>query len=45
MKGFVDTNIVIDYLNGVEGALKELGRYAQPAISAITFVEVLVGGR
>jgi predicted nucleic acid-binding protein len=43
MKTVVDTNILIDYLNGVEAAREELGRYTQAVISVITFVEVLVG--
>jgi len=27
MKAVIDTNILIDYLNGVEAAREELGRY------------------
>ncbi|KWB79833.1 type II toxin-antitoxin system VapC family toxin [Burkholderia ubonensis] len=38
-----DTNILIDYLNGVEAAKTELARYPAPAISTITWMEVLVG--
>lgn len=38
-----DTNILIDYLNGVELAKIELGRYADKAISPITWMEVMVG--
>ena len=40
-----DTNILIDYLNGVEAARTELGRYSDKAISLITWMEVMVGGR
>ncbi len=38
-----DTNILIDYLNGVEQAKAELERYADKAISVITWMEVMVG--
>lgn len=43
MKAVFDTNILIDYLNGVEAAREELGRCTQPVISVITHIEVLVG--
>lgn len=38
-----DTNILIDYLNGVEQAKTELDRYSDKAISLITWMEVMVG--
>jgi predicted nucleic acid-binding protein len=38
-----DTNILIDYLNGVEQARTELDKYADKAISLITWMEVMVG--
>jgi predicted nucleic acid-binding protein len=38
-----DTCILIDYLNGVGAAKKELARYEYRAISTITWMEVLVG--
>ncbi|WP_179404331.1 type II toxin-antitoxin system VapC family toxin [Burkholderia guangdongensis] len=38
-----DTNVLIDYLNGIEAAKAELDRYTTRAISAITWMEVLVG--
>lgn len=38
-----DTNILIDYLNGVEQAKIELGKYSYKAISMITRMEVRVG--
>ena len=38
-----DTNILIDYLNGVGQAKTELDRYADKAISLITWMEVMVG--
>ncbi|MBT2795364.1 type II toxin-antitoxin system VapC family toxin [Paraburkholderia strydomiana] len=43
VKALFDTNILIDYLNGVGAAKKELARYEYRAISAITWMEVLVG--
>lgn len=39
----LDTNIVIDYLNGVAAAKRELERYDTVAISMITWIEVMVG--
>ena len=38
-----DTNILIDYLNGIEQAKQELDRYTDKAISVITWMEVMVG--
>lgn len=43
MRALFDSNILIDYLNGVAAAKAELARYETPAISAITWIEVLVG--
>lgn len=43
MKALFDTNILIDYLNGVEAAKTELARYERPAISVISWIEVLAG--
>lgn len=43
VKALFDTNILIDYLNGLSGAKKELERYEYRAISMITWMEVLVG--
>lgn len=45
MKAVFDTNIVVDYLNGIAEAKAELALYDQPAISAITWIEVMVGAR
>lgn len=39
----IDTNVLIDFLAGAEAARDELGRYRRPAISLITWMEVLVG--
>jgi predicted nucleic acid-binding protein len=38
-----DTNILIDYLNGVAPARDELARYPDGAISIISCMEVLIG--
>ena len=43
VKALFDTNILIDYLNGVAAAKQELARYRERAISVITWMEVLVG--
>lgn len=43
MKAVLDTNILIDYLNGHEEAAREIERYGQPVISRITWLEVLAG--
>lgn len=45
MKALFDTNILIDYLNGVDGSKKELGRYDHRLISIVTWMEVLAGAR
>lgn len=39
----IDINILIDFLTGAEAAREELNRYAKPAISLITWMEVLAG--
>lgn len=36
-----DTNILIDHLNGIAKATRELGRTSDPAISMITWIEVM----
>ncbi|MDD2741895.1 MAG: type II toxin-antitoxin system VapC family toxin [Rhodocyclaceae bacterium] len=38
-----DTNILIDYLNGVDQAKIEMERYSDKAISLITWMEVMIG--
>jgi len=42
MKALVDTNILIDYVQALEDAGKELSRYDQISISRITWIEFLV---
>lgn len=43
MQALFDTCIVIDYLNGISQAKTELSQYSQKFISAITWMEVMVG--
>ncbi len=43
MKALLDSNILIDYLNGVEEAKREIERYRAPMISSITWMEVMAG--
>ena len=45
VKALFDTNILIDYLNGVKAAAKELSRFETPLISRITWMELLSGAR
>ena len=45
MRALFDTNILIDYLNGLEAAKAEIARYERPAISVISWIEVLAGTR
>jgi predicted nucleic acid-binding protein len=43
VKVLFDTNILIDYLSGVEAAKAEFNRFDNQAISLITWMEVMVG--
>ena len=43
VKALFDTNVLIDYLNGIEAADQELSRYAGKAISIISWMEVMAG--
>jgi hypothetical protein len=45
VRALFDTNILIDYLGGVEAARAELARHADRCISVVTWMEVLVGVR
>lgn len=45
IKALFDTNILIDYLNGISQAKTELARYEHRLISTITWIEVLVGAK
>ena len=44
MKALFDTNILIDYLNGITAARKELALYETRAISIVTWMEVMSEG-
>ena len=43
MKAVFDTNILVDYLNGISAASRELDQYEEIAISIVTWMEVLAG--
>jgi predicted nucleic acid-binding protein len=43
VKAVLDTNILIDYLNGRPAAQQEIASYTHPAISFITWMEVMAG--
>lgn len=43
MKAVVDTNILIDYLNGSRKAKHELDSFEELYVSLITWMEILVG--
>ena len=43
MMAVFDTNLLIDFLNGVEKARTTLLEYEEPAISRVTWMEVLAG--
>ena len=45
MKALFDTNILIDYLNGIDASKVELGRHQERLISIVTWMEVLAGTR
>ena len=43
MKAVFDTNILVDYLNGISAANHEIECYEEIAISIVTWMEVLAG--
>jgi predicted nucleic acid-binding protein len=43
VKALLDTNVLVDYLRGAPEARGELARYAPPAVSLVTWMEILVG--
>lgn len=43
VKALLDTNILIDFLRGIQAARDELNRYQDKAISIVTWMEVMVG--
>jgi len=45
MRALIDSNILIDFLEGNEAASDELDKYDNATISRITWIEVFVGAR
>lgn len=45
MKALFDTNILIDYLNGLDAADQEFRRHTQKLISVVTWMEIQVGAK
>ena len=45
MKAVLDTNILIDYLNGETKASEEIGLYDKRLISIVTWMEILAGAK
>jgi len=45
MKAVFDSDVLIDYLQGLPQAREELARYRQPHYSIITFMELHCGAR
>lgn len=43
MRALIDSDVLIDYLQGLERAKIELERYSQPEISIISWMEVMAG--
>lgn len=43
VRALFDTNVLIDHLNNVEEAGRELERYDDKAVSVITWIEVMAG--
>ena len=43
MRAAFDTNILVDYLNGVAAARAELERFDERLISIVTWMDVMVG--
>lgn len=45
MRPVLDTCILVDYLAGREDAKREMNRYQRPYISAMTWMEVMMGAQ
>ena len=43
MKAIFDSDILIDYLDGIEKAREELHKYSERCISIISWIEIMVG--
>jgi predicted nucleic acid-binding protein len=45
MKAVIDSDVLIDYLQGLPAAKEELARYRAPHYSIISYMELLCGAR
>ncbi len=45
MRAVIDSDVLVDYLQGLPGAAEELARYADRCISLISWMEVMVGAQ
>jgi hypothetical protein len=43
MRAIIDSDVLIDYLQGIDKAKEELERYSKREISIISWMEILVG--
>jgi predicted nucleic acid-binding protein len=43
VRALFDTNILVDYLNGIPQARTEIERYTARAVSIVTWMEVMIG--
>ena len=43
MKAVIDSDVLIDYLQGVPEAKEEISRYSQPLYSIVSWMEVMCG--
>jgi predicted nucleic acid-binding protein len=43
VRAVIDTNILVDYLRGLPDARTELGLYRSPAISVVSWIEIMAG--
>lgn len=45
MRPVLDTCVLVDYLNGSDDARREIQRYQRPYVSAITWMELMMGAQ
>jgi len=45
MKAVIDSDVLIDYLQGIPAARAEINRYSQPLYSMISWMEVMCGAQ
>lgn len=43
MRAIIDSDVLIDYLQGLDKAKRELDRYSHPEISIISWMEIMAG--